>query len=41
MIISKEARKKALELRIVKLSAKPVTNANLIKKAERELRKLL
>lgn len=40
MTISKENRKRELELRIAKLSAKAGTNGNLIKKAERELRKL-
>lgn len=37
---NKSAKKLALEIRIAKLSTNPAVNANLIKKAERALRKL-
>ena len=37
--MSKEIRIKQLENRIAKLSANAITNANLIRKAKRELRK--
>lgn len=40
MHVSKEARKAELQLRIAKLSTNAGINAKLIKKAERELRKL-
>lgn len=40
MTMSNENRKRELEIRIAKLSTNPGVNANLIKKAERELRKL-
>lgn len=41
MFVSKEIRKAELELRIAKLSTNASINAKLIKKAERELRKLI
>lgn len=40
MHMSNELRKKQLELRIAKLSINSGANARLIKKAERQLRKL-
>lgn len=40
MLVSKETRKLELQLRIAKLSINAGVNANLIRKAERELRKL-
>lgn len=40
MIISKENRIKELQLRIKKLEINPTENANLIRKAQRQIRKL-
>jgi len=40
MMYSKEIRIEQLRLRIAKLLANPIANANLIRKAERQIRKL-
>lgn len=40
MILSKEIRIEQLKSRIKKLNTNPMVNANLIKKAERQIRKL-
>ena len=40
MVKSKEQRIKELEIRIEKLSANPGVNGSLIKKAQRQIRKL-
>lgn len=40
MYVTKEQRVKELELRISKLEASPTSNERLVKKAQRQIRKL-